>query len=284
MKRTASSLRRWLEEKGLDWDAVVFDIDGVLVLRRKPLAGGRELIAYLRSRNVPIKLLTNDGNNSVREKRRILESCGLDFQEEQITSSGHALVDVVQDRGLAGERVFIMGKLGDPCYAELAGVSVTRRLEELPSCAAVIMGEEGYAWEPTINGVVNYFIQHPQSPFIVPNPDLYFPTTGREIRVAAGGVAEFIRYLMDAYGVSIDPIFLGKPHLPIFRHCHSRLEALCGRPLEASRILMVGDSLAGDIRGARDFGYRSALVLTGLSTEEMLARSTIRPDYLFAGL
>ena len=284
MKRTAPSLTRWLQETRSEWDAVVFDIDGVLVLKRNPLPGARELVSYLRRSNIPIKLLTNDGNNSVQEKRRILASCGLDFQEEQITSSGHALADIVRDTGLAGKQVFIMGKLGDPCYAEQAGVGVTRDLEKLLSCSAVIMGEEGYAWEPTINGVVNFFIQHPQAPFIVPNPDLYFPTTRGEIRVAAGGVAEFIRHLLGAYGVSVVPVFLGKPYSPIFRHCHRRLEALCGRSLDKNKILMVGDSLAGDIQGARGFGYRSALILTGLTTEEMLSRSQILPDHVFPSL
>ena len=284
MKLTAASLRRWLEETGLEWEAVIFDIDGVLVLQGRPLAGSRELVALLRKRDVPVKLLTNDGNNSIREKNGTLRECGLDFREEEITSSGHALADVVRERGLAGEPFFVMGRLGDPCYAELAGVTVTRSLDEISACTGVIVGEEGYPWEPVVNAVVNYFIGSPLSPFILPNPDLYFPAADGRIRVAAGGVAEFVRSLLSAYGREVEPIRLGKPHAPIFHHCHSRLEALCGRPLERGRILMVGDSLAGDIAGARLFGYRSALVLTGLTTEEMAARSDVKPDFLFLHL
>jgi 2-haloacid dehalogenase len=46
-----------------------------------------------------------------------------------------------------------------------------------------------------------------------------------------------------------EDVGLGKPHAPIFE----RALELGGRP-ERSRVLMVGDSLASDIRGGADFG------------------------------
>jgi 4-nitrophenyl phosphatase len=47
---------------------------------------------------------------------------------------------------------------------------------------------------------------------------------------------------------------------------------------------MAGDLLRSDILGARDFGYRSALLLTGVTTLDMLERSEIRPDLVFETL
>jgi HAD superfamily hydrolase (TIGR01450 family) len=276
--------REWFVENEETYDALIFDVDGVLVLNEEALPGAYELISTLREKSFPFKLLTNDGNNSIREKKGLIEAAGLDIREEEITSAAHALEEVVREKGLTGRLFFVMGKLGDPCYAENAGVTVTRKVEDLRSCCGVIVGEEGYNWEPVVNGVINFFISNPQAPLIVPNPDLYFPAAGGEIRVAAGGVARFMKFLLSEYGLSINPLFLGKPNYPIFRHSHNRLEDLCGRQLDKERILILGDSLTADIDGARKFGYKSALMLTGLTTEKMLAESSIRPDFVFRGL
>ena len=51
-----------------------------------------------------------------------------------------------------------------------------------------------------------------------------------------------------------------------------------------SERVLVGDSLTGDIAGGRDFGYRTVLVMTGITTPEMLARSEIRPELVFAAV
>jgi ribonucleotide monophosphatase NagD (HAD superfamily) len=46
----------------------------------------------------------------------------------------------------------------------------------------------------------------------------------------------------------------------------------------------VGDFIRSDIQGALDFGYCSALVLTGVTTRDMLDRSAVRPDLVFETL
>ena len=53
------------------------------------------------------------------------------------------------------------------------------------------------------------------------------------------------------------------------------------RKVDRDRVWMVGDFIESDIRGARDFGYRSALVLTGLTSRQSLDRSALQPDLVF---
>lgn len=45
-----------------------------------------------------------------------------------------------------------------------------------------------------------------------------------------------------------------------------------------------GASLKSDIQGALNFGYRSALVLTGVTTVEMAENSVVQPDMIFQTL
>ncbi len=66
---------------------------------------------------------------------------------------------------------FIMGNLGNPCFAQKAGLHTTRDLSQIHRCQGIIVGEKGYDWETTINAVVNFFIQKPDALLIVPNPD-----------------------------------------------------------------------------------------------------------------
>ena len=53
--------------------------------------------------------------------------------------------------------------------------------------------------------------------------------------------------------------------------------------LQKSEIIMVGDLLDSDIAGAKRFGCASALMMTGLTTPEMLAKAPPEktPDMVF---
>jgi HAD superfamily hydrolase (TIGR01450 family) len=279
-----ASFRDWLERHRPGLEALVLDVDGVLMVGARAVAGAAALLERLQALALPYRVLTNDANHSAQEKAALLARAGLAVPARAITSSGHGLVEAAARAGLAGELCFVLGRLGEPSYAELAGIRVTGRLAELPDCRAALVGEDAYDWEATINGVVNFLIARPEAPLVVPNPDLYYPGEDRRVHVAAGGVAGLIASVCAAYGRLLEPLYLGKPHEPIFHHNHGRLESALGRPVVRRRVLMVGDSLAADVAGARAFGYRSALVLTGATTGERWRVSESRPDLVFRTL
>ncbi len=279
-----SSLHEWLEAHLDELEALVFDIDGVLLVENRPMAGSAELLTNLRRKQVLISFLTNDANHSVEEKSLSLQKCGLEILPEEIVSSGDGLADFVQKRRLRDKVFFVMGDFGDPCFGEKAGLVITRKVENLPVCTGVIVGEDNYDWESVINSVVNYFIGNPDNLLIVPNPDEYYPKTAGRIHIGAGGVARFMRSILKAYGVSLEPTYLGKPYSPIFMHNHLRLEKKLGRTIDHSCVLMIGDLLEADIQGANNFGYRSALLLSGLTNTGHIEKSRVKPELLFRTL
>lgn len=278
------SLRAWLAGHVAEVDAVVFDVDGVLMKVHQPLPGSTELVRWLRDHGVPFTLLTNDGCHSPEEKTASLRRCGMEFAVEEIVSSGHGLAEVARQRGWCGRLFFVMGVLGRPCYAQAAGLLTTCALDDLDACTGVIVGEKEYDWERAVTGVLNFLISRPQAPLVVPNPDVFFPGQSGSLRLASGAVALFLSELGTQYGREIEPLFLGKPYQPIFETNHRRLEQRLGREIPASRTLMVGDSLAGDIGGGARFGYRTALVLTGLTSVDMVAGSPVQPHVVCAHL
>jgi ribonucleotide monophosphatase NagD (HAD superfamily) len=50
------------------------------------------------------------------------------------------------------------------------------------------------------------------------------------------------------------------------------------------RVLMAGDFIRSDIQDALDFRYCSALLLTGVTTLDMLAQFAVMPDLVFETL
>jgi NagD protein len=277
-------LNRWFEARIADFDAVLLDIDGVLLNNKRRMPGSKRLLHLLMQGAKPFVLLTNDGNHSTREKADRLIGAGLAVAPEQIISCGHAIGPAVEARNLTGERFFAMGDTGTPCYARAGGLHITRNIAELHKCKGVIIGEENYDWEPVINAVINYFIDHPNAPLIVPNPDEFYPGPKLKIHVAAGGIGRFIQRVLQAYGMEIDPIYLGKPHADIFRLAQKTLEASSGLVLTPQRILMIGDNMAADICGAHAMGYATSLLLTGVTRWETLPDFNVIPDMVFEAL
>jgi HAD superfamily hydrolase (TIGR01450 family) len=280
---TDTSFINWFEARQGDWDALCFDIDGTLIRGVRPMPGAVELIERLRRDQVPFLLLTNDGNHSVNEKQSFLRKAGLEIEPAEIVSCGMAIAQTVAARGLQGQKFFVMGELGDPSYAELAGLRHIRDSREIDSCAGVLIGETNYDWESVFNAVVNYFIDHPQAPLLVPNPDTYWPHHTHGIGIGAGGKARFIDLILREYGLTIEIVYLGKPHRAIYEQALNTLRQ-GGAPVSPARVLMVGDSLRSDILGARQAGFASALVLTGITGPEQLRKSQIQPDFVFSSL
>lgn len=279
-----SSLSEWLDTNSHKLDALVFDIDGVLRAGQELLPGAADLLARLRETRVPFTFLTNDGTNSHNQKAASLTKSGLIAYPDEIVSATDGLIKVVEEKGLAGSEFFVMGKLGDPCYGKAAGLKITTDVKKLKHCQGIIISEDRYSWELALNATANFLAANPAAPLIVPNPDEFFPWKKGRFLIGSGALARFLQGLLKNMEVDIEPIYLGKPHEPIFQINHARLEESMGRKADIDRVLMVGDFLESDIRGANRFGYRSALMMTGMTTSDMLEISEVKPDLVFEAL
>lgn len=270
------------------YQALLFDIDGTVATGRTPLPGAIELLAELRRDGTPFSALTNDGNNSPEEKSRILRSGGVDLAPAEIISCGAALDELVAERGWRGKTFFQLGDLGNPSYAEHAGLLVCRDEAKIDDCFGVLNGEAYYDWHNHMQAAINFFRRHPDRPYVVPNPDSYWPGKPGYLGVGAGGQARFICGMLREMGVEIEPVYLGKPCAPIYEHAlHTlarRFPAM-GAP-DCGRILMLGDSLASDIKGGKACGMQTGLLLTGI-TGLAAARNAAddrRPAFIFESL
>ncbi|MDR0931990.1 MAG: HAD-IIA family hydrolase [Victivallales bacterium] len=239
------------------FDALLFDIDGTVILGKHALPGVAEFLAMLRRSNTPFWFLTNDGNHTRKEKCRFLSRAGIKAGENEIISCLSVLPDLVKRNDWCNELFFQVGFLGDT-----QNIQLTTDLDRLGECYGVLMGEGTYDWRTTWEALTSYFRRYPDRPFIVPNPDTCWPSASTGgIGIGAGGQARCLQLLLKEMGVNITPVYLGKPYEEIYNYAVRQLGEI-----ERKRILCVGDSLSSDILGANNAGMFSALVLTGITT------------------
>lgn len=276
----------WLKTHSGELDAILFDIDGTLIAGRKGMPGASALLDELLARKIPYLLLTNDGNHSVEEKSRMTAKAGLDIPPELFVSCSMPLSIFVEENRRHGQKFFVMGDLGKPCFAEKAGLRVERNPKLIAGCKGVIVGEGSYDWQSAFFAVMNFFMKNPSAPLLVPNPDSYWPNgPDGEIGIGAGGKARFICTILREYGIIIHPVYFGKPHKLIFDFAIRRLAQLYPQHpgFRKKRMLMIGDSLRSDIRGGNRFGIRTALILTGITKPPHLKNldKCLRPELVF---
>ena len=172
-----------------------------------------------------------------------------------------------------------MGGLGNPCFARAAGLRTTTDADELDNCAGVLVGENRYDWQFVFYAVFNFFLRHPERRLISPSPDICWAGWRKGgFGIGAGGVAEALKLWLKAQDVEIPVIYFGKPYPTLFEYGLKHVKVSI-----PERVLMLGDSLRGDITGANNAGLKSGLMLTGISTIESAAKASAAasPDYIF---
>jgi HAD superfamily hydrolase (TIGR01450 family) len=268
-------------------DVVLFDIDGTLSFGRRPLPGAEDLLNLLNKEQFPYLLLTNDCGRSHEQKAEILQRGGLPVSADHIFSCGDALKIWEKQSSYDGELFFLCGSLGSPCYARQAGIRVTADPDLIHDCAGVIFGEGQYDWQKCLEAVFNFFLEHPDAPFIVGNPDSYWPALDHPgMGLGSGAQARFVLSVLKDAGKNSEIFYLGKPYPAIYSALKAELTARLHKEIAPERIIMVGDSLASDIRGANANGLLSCLVLSGITTAELAAAAPEDriPDMIFSGV
>lgn len=265
------TFRQYVITHRQDFDALLFDVDGTLSYGGRALSGAKELLEYLNKNRVPYLLMTNDAGNSPEQKAAILNRAGIPVSGAQVLSAGNALTWWSKHHDCSGKLFFLYGKLGDPSFADEAGIKVTSDPGRAGECSGVIAGEGYFDWQIPVEAAFNLLLKHPEYPFIVPNPDCYWPSLKFDgMGIGSGALARLLQLVLKEAHREISPVYLGKPYSPVYQCVFDFLKKSYPQQnfSTPSRIIMVGDSLSSDIAGANANNLTSALVLTGITDIE----------------
>lgn len=102
---------------------------------------------------------------------------------------------------------------------------------------------------------------------ICANPDLSVKSGDRTV-LCAGSIAQLYAHL----GGKV--IYAGKPEAPIYEAALTQITVAAGEQISKSRILVVGDGLLTDIKGAAQNGFDAYFVTDGVDSKEVGALRT----------
>ncbi len=244
-------------------DALLLDIDGVLVTSWRALPGSVEAMSWIRARQIPFRLITNTTTHTRPDLAATLEDAGFDVRPDEIVT---AVVATASYLGAHhdGARVFLLSD-GDG-GGDLAGVD----LASSPEDADVMV--LGGACEDFTYDIVNRIFRRVRdgASLVGMHRNMYWRTSqGLELDVGA-----YVAGLEAATGVTAT--ICGKPSPANFDAALSSI----GRPAE--RAMMIGDDIVNDVLGAQSAGIEGVLVRTGKFTPSSLDLGD--PDHVIDSL
>ncbi|MGH3132736.1 MAG: HAD-IIA family hydrolase, partial [Gaiellaceae bacterium] len=244
---------------------ILLDIDGVLHVSGEPIPGAVDAVSELRRAGHLLRFVTN---NSTRPRARLAEELrqmGFELESDELQTTPGAAA-----RELAGKRVLALVMAA--VVPDLDGLELVGQ-----DADAVLVGGCDETFEP--NQVFSYMNLARAFGEIQMGASFYCLHKNKWWQTSRGPMLDsgaFVAGLEFATGV--EATVLGKPSPSYFAAALDALDA------EPELTWLVTDDVEGDLRGARLFGMRTALVRTGKFRPESLETADASPDIVASSL
>jgi HAD superfamily hydrolase (TIGR01458 family) len=220
---------------------VIFDIDGVLEFQGKVYPGAVETVETLRRRGFTLRFLTNSTLHSRQSRTARLLAAGFSLSAEEVITASYATARYLQQRNPRSCWVMLEGE-------GLQEFSAFCQDREDPEYLVVGDNRSQFDFEH-LTHALRLLLEGAK--LVGMHADLVDSSRGApELNVGS-----WVRLLEAASGVQA--VYVGKPN-PFALEL-----ALTDMGLDGEQVVMVGDRVQSDIKGARTLGIRSVLVKTG---------------------
>ncbi len=244
------------------FDAIYFDLDGVLYRGLSAVDGAAEAVSEISEAGCGVAFVTNNASRTPVEVASHLMELGIPAKPSEVITSSQVAVEILQQYVRPGERVFVVGGDGVEQALKTAGYVASRDSRE---CVAVVQGfGPQVSWRDLAQA--SYLIQG-GAIWIATNLDSTFPTASG-IAPGNGSLVDAVR---NAVGREPDGVG-GKPD-----------RAMMDRTMAAvpgERPLLVGDRYDTDIAAGVAAGISTMLVLSGVTQAADVWSASFRADYL----
>lgn len=238
---------------------LILDMDGVLWRGDQPIGDLPALFTQIQELGWNTVLVTNNASRSVDFFLDKLRSFGVQLEAWQIVSSGDALADYLNKNLPDNATVYVIG--------EEALVSLLARqgfiIGEDHAQAVVVSLDRELTYDKLRRA--NRLVRSGAA-LIATNFDPTLPVPGG-LEPGAGAILAAVEA---ASGVKA--VIAGKPNPQAYRIAMERLGT------SPEQTLVIGDRLETDIAGAQGLGCVTALVLSGVTSEESARRWAPPPD------
>ena len=243
----------------------LLDMDGTFYLGDRLIDGSLDFIHRVQETGRDFLFLTNNSSHNAAFYVEKLQRMGLSIDRRRVMTSGEATCEKLLEL-YPGKRAFVLGNEFLMEEFREAGIEIDQENPEI-----VVIGFDTTLDYAKMRAVCDFV--RAGLPYIATHPDFNCPTeTG--FMPDIGAIMAFI----EASSGRRPDLVVGKPNTGI-------VEAVLRRTgLKVEELAMVGDRLYTDIETGLRSGMTSILVMSGETTEEMLAASDTVPDLKFGRL
>ena len=237
---------------------LLLDMDGVIYRGNHLIEGTKEFLSFLKSEGIPYLFLTNNSQRTRRDITMKLHRLGIEATVEQVFTCAVATARFLADQKPNGT-AYVIGENGLANALHHNGYTV---VEDDPDY--VVVGEGRNLNFEMVEQAVR--LVDKGAKLIATNMDYTCPTE-KGIRPGCGATVAIIEKATGREAFSV-----GKPSPVMMRMARKELG------LRTNETIMVGDTMYTDILGGVQMGYRTALVLSGHTTQDELAHYGYQPD------
>lgn len=251
----------------MEYEGVVLDLDGTVYRGDELLPGVAAAVERFRSAGVRTIFFSNNPTKSRTAYVERLRELGIEAEVDDVLSAGTVTTRyLVAEHG--GDSVFLIGD--DGLEGQFTDAEIELVADATDADALVVSWARDFSYGDMLAG---YRALDTGATFYGTDPDRVIPTAGGMVP----GSGAIINAVGGTIGREPDKI-LGKPSVEAQR---AALDALDVPP---ERCVVVGDRLNTDIELGERAGMTTALVRTGVSSDEDVAESATQPDYIVDSL
>src|ERR1043166_5971813 len=240
----------------------LIDMDGVIYRENKLIPGAADFVQALSVTGTPFLFLTNNSAPTPEDLALRLKHLGIHG-----LSARHFYTSALNTADFLSETdpnctVFVLGE---------GGILAALHERKIPNDAIrpcyVVVGEGATTMEKLTKA--HECIEN-GARLLATNPDNWVPASSQKTRPGAGATAAFLEA-----STGRRAYYLGKPNGYMFHRARRRLaECALGEP---GSVIMIGDTMETDIRGAVEAGMHAFLVLSGSTRLEAVGDYVYQP-------
>ena len=237
---------------------LLIDMDGVVYAGDSLIPGADVFINRLLKENVPFMFMTNNSQRTQIDAVRKLGRMGIKVGEEHVYTSAMATGKFLASQ-IPGGTACVLGEGGLLSSLHNNGISLVNTDPDF-----VVLGEGRNFTLEMVQKAVDMILAGAK--FVITNRDPSPKKKGWDNL----GIAATSAMIEEATGVKA--FVVGKPSPVMMRSARKALG------LETAETTIIGDTMGTDIRGGVQMGYKTILVLTGMTKREDLPRFAFKPD------
>jgi NagD protein len=239
---------------------LLIDMDGVIYSGEELISGADKFIKYLVDEGIAFAFMTNNSQRTTLEVVRKLKRLGIVVETKHVYTSAMATAQFLASQGPNGT-AYVLGEGGLLTSLHEHGITLVDSDPEF-----VVLGEGRNFTLEMVQRAVDMILAGAK--FITTNRDPSPKKPGWNNL----GIAATTAMIEEATGRKA--FVTGKPSPVMMRSARKFLG------LETAETTVIGDTMETDIQGGVQMGYKTILVLSGISTKERLGHYAFKPDLI----